>query len=142
MSGAAPAPPEPEDRPELTVSAAARLAALHAQTLRHYDLIGLVVPKRAAGGGRRYSRRDVATLIEVRRLSTKEGVTLAGIARIIELRAEVRRLRREVEELRKLAYPGQRVFAVSGDGDAIALARGERLPAAKRTSSALVVWRG
>ena len=75
------------------ISVAAQLSGLHAQTLRSYDRHGLVSPGRAAGGGRRYSLRDIALLREVQRLSQEEGVNLAGIKRIIELENEVDALR-------------------------------------------------
>src|SRR5215468_11269515 len=74
-----------DDAKVLIISAAARMAGMHPQTLRQYDRMGLVQPGRAAGGGRRYSERDVALLREVQRLSQEEGVSLAGIKRIIEL---------------------------------------------------------
>ncbi|WP_280494469.1 MerR family DNA-binding transcriptional regulator, partial [Nocardia farcinica] len=39
----------------LIISGAAMLAGSHAHTLRTYDRIALVTPKRTSGGGRRYS---------------------------------------------------------------------------------------
>ena len=81
------------------ISVAAQLSGLHAQTLRSYDRLGLVSPGRSAGGGRRYSPRDIALLREVQRLSQEEGVNLAGIKRIIELEAHVDALRARVTEL-------------------------------------------
>lgn len=78
-----------DDAPVLTVSQAAQLAGMHPQTLRQYDRLGLVVPRRTRGRGRRYSRRDVARLLEVQRLAQSEGVNLAGIKRILELEQHV-----------------------------------------------------
>ena len=49
-----------DDAKVLIISVAARMAGMHPQTLRQYDRMGLVQPGRAAGGGRRYSTRDVA----------------------------------------------------------------------------------
>src|SRR5215475_13713213 len=89
----------PEDAPVFVISVAAELAGMHAQTLRQYDRLGLVTPGRTSGGGRRYSARDVALLREVQRLSQDEGVSLAGIKRIIELEAHVDALRARVAEL-------------------------------------------
>ena len=91
--------PFPEDAPVFVISVAAQLAGMHPQTLRQYDRLGLVNPGRAAGGGRRYSARDVALLREVQRLSQEEGVNLAGIKRIIALEQEVDALRAQVDEL-------------------------------------------
>ncbi|MEV6429068.1 helix-turn-helix transcriptional regulator [Nocardia sp. NPDC051463] len=81
------------------ISVAAQLAGMHAQTLRTYDRLGLVTPRRTSGGGRRYSTRDVELLREVQRLSQDEGVNLAGIKRIIELTNQVEELRQHVAEL-------------------------------------------
>jgi MerR family transcriptional regulator/heat shock protein HspR len=87
------------DSPVFVISVAAQLSGLHAQTLRSYDRLGLVSPGRSAGGGRRYSARDIALLREVQRLSQEEGVNLAGIKRIIELEQLVDELQSRVEEL-------------------------------------------
>ncbi|MEO9138430.1 MAG: helix-turn-helix transcriptional regulator [Jatrophihabitans sp.] len=92
-------PQPPEDAPVFVISVAAELAGMHAQTLRQYDRLGLVTPGRTAGGGRRYSARDVAHLREVQRLSQDEGVNLAGIKRIIELEAHVDALQLKLSEL-------------------------------------------
>jgi MerR family transcriptional regulator/heat shock protein HspR len=81
------------------ISVAAELAGMHAQTLRTYDRLGLVSPRRSSGGGRRYSQRDVDLLREVQRLSQDEGVNLAGIKRIIELTNQVEALQSRVKDL-------------------------------------------
>ena len=81
------------------ISVAAELAGMHAQTLRTYDRLGLVSPQRSAGGGRRYSERDVELLREIQRLSQDEGVNLAGIKRIIELTNHVEALQSRVTEM-------------------------------------------
>ena len=81
------------------ISVAAELAGMHAQTLRTYDRLGLVSPQRSAGGGRRYSARDVDLLREIQRLSQDEGVNLAGIKRIIELTNHVEALQARLSEL-------------------------------------------
>ncbi len=136
-----------ESTPVFVISVAAQLAGMHPQTLRQYDRLGLVSPGRTAGRGRRYSARDVATLREVQRLSQEEGVNLAGIKRILELEAEVDRLRdtaqmllAELEEARTRLAERRRVFAAGPGGDIVAVRQGqrpERLPA----GNALVVWR-
>ncbi|MGH8795398.1 MAG: heat shock protein transcriptional repressor HspR, partial [Stackebrandtia sp.] len=81
------------DAKVLVISVAAEMAGMHPQTLRQYDRLGLVQPSRTAGGGRRYSVRDVAQLREIQRLSQEDGVNLAGIKRIMELENQVASLR-------------------------------------------------
>src|SRR5262249_43716039 len=73
---------------------------MHPQTLRQYDRLGLVSPGRSPGGGRRYSARDVALLRAVSRLSA-EGVSLAGIKRIVELESVVADLTDEIDRLNR-----------------------------------------
>ncbi len=82
------------------ISVAAELSGMHAQTLRTYDRMGLVTPMRTSGGGRRYTRGDVATLREIQRLSQEEGVNLAGIKAIIRLTGENERLREKLDATR------------------------------------------
>jgi MerR family transcriptional regulator, heat shock protein HspR len=91
-------PKERESRTFL-ISVAAELAGMHAQTLRTYDRLGLVTPRRTSGGGRRYSQHDVDLLREVQRLSQNEGVNLAGIKRIIELTNQVQALQSRLQEM-------------------------------------------
>jgi MerR family transcriptional regulator, heat shock protein HspR len=88
-----------EEARTFLISVAAELAGMHAQTLRTYDRLGLVSPRRTSGGGRRYSEHDVDLLREVQRLSQDEGVNLAGIKRIIELTNQVEALQLRVKEL-------------------------------------------
>lgn len=87
------------DAKVLVISVAAEMAGMHPQTLRQYDRLGLVQPSRTAGGGRRYSVRDVAQLREIQRLSHEDGVNLAGIKRIMELENQVTALRMHITEL-------------------------------------------
>ena len=77
-----------EHTPVFVISVAAELSGLHAQTLRQYDRLGLVSPGRTPGGGRRYSRRDIAMLREVVRLSSL-GIGLEGVRRILDLQHRV-----------------------------------------------------
>jgi MerR family transcriptional regulator, heat shock protein HspR len=126
------------DSPIFVISVAAELAGLHAQTLRSYDRLGLVRPGRAAGGGRRYSPRDIALLREVQRLSQEEGVNLAGIKRIIELEHVVDELRLRLEEME------QELAAAHAAAEQAAAAvhasyRRDLVPVDRR--QALVVWR-
>jgi MerR family transcriptional regulator, heat shock protein HspR len=87
------------DAKVLIISAAAKLAGMHPQTLRQYDRLGLVEPARTPGGGRRYSVRDVELLREIQRLSQDEGINLAGVKRIIELEQLATDLQQRLEQL-------------------------------------------
>jgi MerR family transcriptional regulator/heat shock protein HspR len=75
------------------------LAGVHPQTLRIYERKGLIDPIRTSGGSRRFSELDLAKLRRIQRLTT-EGLNLEGVRRVLELEAEVDRLRRELERTR------------------------------------------
>ena len=126
------------DSPVFVISVAAELAGMHAQTLRSYDRLGLVSPGRSAGGGRRYSARDIALLREVQRLSQEEGVNLAGVKRIIELEQLVEELRAKVDEL-AAELDGGRAAAEQAAASVHASYRRDLMRVDRR--SALVVWR-
>jgi MerR family transcriptional regulator, heat shock protein HspR len=126
------------DSPIFVISVAAPPSGLHAQTLRSYDRLGLVSPGRSAGGGRRYSARDIALLREVQRLSQEEGVNLAGIKRIIELEQLVDELRARIDELAEQLLAA-RTAAEQTAASVHASYRRDLVPVDPRQS--LVVWR-
>ncbi|MCG8152280.1 MerR family transcriptional regulator [Pimelobacter simplex] len=68
------------------------MTSMQIQNLRVYERRGLLAPQRSEGGTRLYSRADIETLHRIRDLLA-EGLNLAGIARVLELEAELARLR-------------------------------------------------
>jgi MerR family transcriptional regulator/heat shock protein HspR len=90
------------------ISVAAELAGMHPQTLRIYERRGLVQPARTQGGNRRYSDVDIDRLRRIQDLAAA-GMNLEGIRRVMELEAELDRLRSENEDLR------QRLVATEAD---------------------------
>jgi MerR family transcriptional regulator/heat shock protein HspR len=126
-----------DDAKVLIISVAARMAGMHPQTLRQYDRMGLVQPGRASGGGRRYSARDVSILREVQRLSQDEGVSLAGIKRIIELEQLTYELQVRMAELELELDVARRRIA---DMEAMGYPRRDLVPRPS-SPSALVVWK-
>lgn len=129
------------DTPMFAIAVAAELAYMHPQTLRQYDRMGLVVPRRTGGQSRRYTMRNVAQLREIAKLSA-EGVSLEGIRRILELENQNAELQKRVRELEQalanelMNRPGSRVFA-AGDAGIETLAPGQR--PTRHTS--VVLWR-
>jgi MerR family transcriptional regulator/heat shock protein HspR len=87
-------------------------------------------------------------LREVQRLSQDEGVSLAGILRILDLEnqvqalgARVGELRGEVDALKSALGAGSRVFAAGRAGEVVAVRPGQRPTRSVLPSRALVVWR-
>lgn len=110
------------DAPIFAISVAARLAGMHPQTLRTYDRMGLVSPRRTSGRGRRYSPRDVARLRLIQHLSQVEGINLEGIRRILQMQDNIDDLQHRISDLEErlqesLAAPaGARYFTADPAG--------------------------
>jgi MerR family transcriptional regulator, heat shock protein HspR len=81
------------------ISVAAEIAGVHPQTLRIYERKGLLEPARTGGGSRRYSEADIERMRRIQGL-TNAGLNLEGVRRVMELEAEVIRLRAELAEAR------------------------------------------
>ena len=77
------------------ISVAAEMTSLQIQNLRVYERRGLIEPARTAGGTRLYSEADILVLRRIAELLA-EGLNLAGIARVLELEAQVAGLREEL----------------------------------------------
>jgi MerR family transcriptional regulator/heat shock protein HspR len=90
---------ESASRAVYVISVAAELAGVHPQTLRVYERRGLVDPSRTGGGNRRYSERDIEQLRRIQDL-TAAGLNLEGVRRVLELEADVARLRAEIDRIR------------------------------------------
>ena len=99
--------------PCFVISVAARMVGLHAQTLRYYERVGLLMPSRSGGRQRLYSMADIDRLRRIKAFTDEMGVNLAGaevalklIDRIRELEAQVETLSNELERLRPSTRTG------------------------------------
>ena len=97
---------EQNDEPRYVISIAARILGTQTYTLRYYERIGLIEPKRSQGNIRLYSDRDIDLLRRVRTLVEDMGVNLAGVEVILrlvqrmgEMQDKVAKLESEVERL-------------------------------------------
>lgn len=84
--------------PLYTVGQVASMLDVQPAYLRRLDSEQLVSPDRSQGGQRRYSRDEIGRIQRVTELAG-EGMTLAGIKRLLLLEAEVKALRLEIRRL-------------------------------------------
>jgi DNA-binding transcriptional MerR regulator len=80
------------------MAVAAELTGLNPQSIRVYEVHGLVRPARTAGGTRQFSDQDIDRLERIRALLAA-GLNLAGVAMVVDLERENSRLRRKVARL-------------------------------------------
>lgn len=90
---------EGKDKPLYMISVATELTGMHPQTLRVYEQKGLVNPGRSRGNTRLYSQHDIERLNLISKL-TDEGINLAGVVRIIDMRERAEKRDQEIDELR------------------------------------------
>ena len=120
------------------ISVAAELSGLHPQTLRAYERMGLISPRRTGGGGRRYSHQDVEKLRSIAEL-TAAGVGVEGVRRLLDLESRVEALQARnaelVAELEATREALRRHLATRAPAD--------RLPVLRPPdpTQSLVVWR-
>ncbi len=110
------------ERGVFMISVAAELAQMHPQTLRMYEARGLIEPQRSPKNTRLYSQRDVERLRRIQRMTTEEGLNLAGVETVLEMEERVERMRAELDRVRQRAEGAR-----AAPGDESRLDRGERL---------------
>ncbi len=85
--------------PVYTIGITAQILAIHPQTLRMYERLGLVKPKRSSGRRRMYSKNDLSRLQLVLQLTRDRGINLAGVELFLDLQEQMNHLQTEMEEI-------------------------------------------
>jgi len=88
-------------QPKYTIRIVAELVGLHEQSLRMYERRGLIRPQRSEGNIRLFSDEDVERLRTIKRLMSDLGVNLAGAEVILNMRAQIEEMQRELDRLRQ-----------------------------------------
>jgi len=88
-------PIDDEHAPLYTVGQVADMLGVQPAFVRRLDVEEVVQPARSEGGQRRYSRHEITQVQKVSDLAG-DGMTLAGIRRILVLEAEVADLKRQL----------------------------------------------
>ncbi len=81
------------------ISVAARLLAMHPQTLRKYERAGLIHPPRTIGKLRLYSEQDITRLRLIKHLVDDLGMNLAGVELVLDLLGRIREARQRIAAL-------------------------------------------
>ena len=69
-----------DTEPRYVISVAARMLETQTYTLRYYEKVGIIEPRRSRGNVRLYSDRDIALLQRVKALVDDMGINLPGEA--------------------------------------------------------------
>lgn len=85
--------------PRYVISVASRMVGIEAHTLRYYERLGLIQPRRSGGNTRLYSQDDVDQLCCIKALMSDLGVNLAGVEVALHLVRRMEEVQRRVEEM-------------------------------------------
>ncbi len=88
-----------DNEPRYVISVAARILGTQTYTLRYYERIGLIEPRRSQGNIRLYSDRDIDLLRRVKTLVEDMGVNLAGVEVILRLVKRMSEMQDKIEKM-------------------------------------------
>jgi len=77
------------------------MVGVHTHTLRYYERVGLVEPRRTHSNLRLYSDEDIQRLRRIRNLMDKLGVNLAGVEVILNLLERIETMQIEIDSLKR-----------------------------------------
>ncbi len=84
--------------PRYVISVAARMLDTQTHTLRYYEKVGIIEPRRSRGNVRLYSDRDIALLQRVKSLVDDMGINLPGVEVILRMMAHMNEMQKELEQ--------------------------------------------
>jgi MerR family transcriptional regulator/heat shock protein HspR len=90
-----------DTEPRYVISVAARMLDMQTYTLRYYERVGIIEPRRSRGNVRLYSDRDIALLQRVKSLVDDMGINLPGVEVILHMMERVGELQNELEQAQK-----------------------------------------
>jgi MerR family transcriptional regulator/heat shock protein HspR len=87
-----------DTEPRYVISVAARILETQTHTLRYYEKVGIIEPRRSRGNVRLYSDRDIALLQKVKSLVDDMGVNLPGVEVILRMMEHMSEMQKELEQ--------------------------------------------
>jgi MerR family transcriptional regulator/heat shock protein HspR len=87
-----------DTEPRYVISVAARMLDMQIYTLRYYERVGVIEPRRSKGNVRLYSDSDIALLRRVKALVDDMGINLPGVEVILRMVERVGQLQNDLEQ--------------------------------------------
>ena len=79
------------------ISVVAEMVETHPQTLRTYEKMGLIEPKRTRNNVRLFTEADIERVRRIQHLTQDLGVNLAGVEVVFKLLLEIEKMRAELD---------------------------------------------
>lgn len=90
-----------DTEPRYVISVAAKMLETQTYTLRYYEKVGIIEPRRSRGNVRLYSDRDIALLQRVKTLVDDMGINLPGVEVILRMMQRMDEIQQQLEEALK-----------------------------------------
>lgn len=87
-----------DNEPRYVISIAAKMLDMQTYTLRYYEKVGIIEPRRSRGNVRLYSDRDIALLQRVKTLVVDMGVNLPGVEVILRMMQRMGEMQQQLEQ--------------------------------------------
>jgi MerR family transcriptional regulator/heat shock protein HspR len=87
-----------DSEPRYVISIAAKMLNMQTYTLRYYEKVGIIEPRRSRGNVRLYSDRDIALLQKVKTLVDDMGVNLPGVEVILRMMQRMGEIQHQLEQ--------------------------------------------
>ena len=84
--------------PRYIISIAAKMLDTNTYTLRYYERVGIIEPRRSRGNVRLYSDYDIALLKRVRSMVDDMGINLPGVEVILRMMQRMNDMQQQLEE--------------------------------------------
>jgi MerR family transcriptional regulator/heat shock protein HspR len=90
-----------DKEPRYIISVAARMLDTNTYTLRYYERVGVIEPRRSRGNVRLYSDYDIALLKRVKAMVDDMGINLPGVEVILRMMQRMNDIQQQLEEAHK-----------------------------------------
>ena len=90
-----------DTEPRYVISIAAKMLDMQTHTLRYYEKVGIIEPRRSQGNVRLYSDRDIALLQRFKSLVDDMGVNLPGVEVILHMMQRMNEIQNELEQAKE-----------------------------------------
>jgi len=90
-----------DKEPRYIISVAARMLETNTYTLRYYERVGVIEPRRSQGNVRLYSDYDIALLKRVKAMVDDMGINLPGVEVILRMMQRMNQIQQQLEEAHK-----------------------------------------
>jgi MerR family transcriptional regulator/heat shock protein HspR len=82
-----------------SISAVSHMFNIHQQTIRMYEKLGFINPKRSEGNTRMFSENDIAALEKIIYYTNTLGANLAAVEIILKMQKKIEKMQEQINDI-------------------------------------------